>query len=464
MQERRGDTTTETVHVTSPFTGAGAMRAACREHDWSSTPLGPVATWSAAMRTAAATVLGSGFPMILLWGPDLIQIYNDGYAPLLAVRHPGGLGQPTRECWPEVWYLNEPIYERVHAGETVTLEDAHYPVRRRGPDGPVEDLYVTISYSPVPNDMGDVGGVLVTLLDTTAQVIGRAAQAEQARLEAGLRRAREETALVLDQVSDAYLLMDGDFRITAVNPSAERAMARPRTDILGRTHWEAFPESVGAEPERQYRRAAAERVEAHFVHHYVGEGYDVHVEIDAYPTGVSDLAVFWRDISERVRTLRALEVARIDAEARAATLAAVIESMPDGVLVGGPEAITLANRAALEQFGELSVEGLQAAALAAGPARPLPDVLFDKATGAVVPLATTPVARALLGKPSHAHFLLRALDAADSASARPVRVAAAPIVGVGGAILGAVAVLTDMSRVEEAAAERERLLRELAVE
>lgn len=103
------------------------MHARCRELDWGATSLGTVGQWPPSLRTAAGLVLASGFPMILLWGPELIQLYNDGYIALLAARHPASLGVPTRVCWPEVWHINEPIYARVVAGETVSFEDALYP-------------------------------------------------------------------------------------------------------------------------------------------------------------------------------------------------------------------------------------------------------------------------------------------------------------------------------------------------
>lgn len=57
------------------------MRARCRSLDWARTPVGGVHHWSESLRTAADTALGSGFPMILLWGPQLVQVYNDGYVP-----------------------------------------------------------------------------------------------------------------------------------------------------------------------------------------------------------------------------------------------------------------------------------------------------------------------------------------------------------------------------------------------
>jgi len=55
------------------------------------------------------------------------------------------------------------------------------------------------------------------------------------------------------------------------------------------------------------------------------EGYDFHLEIDAYPARDGGVAVFWREISARVRLLTQNDAARVEAEARAATLAAVLD-------------------------------------------------------------------------------------------------------------------------------------------
>ena len=440
------------------FRGPGEMRARCRAVDWAATPLGDDATWPSSLRTTAETVLAMGFPAIVLWGPDLVQLYNDAYVPFLGTKHPAALGRPAPACWPEVWPLVEPILARVHAGETVTLEDQLYPLLRRGADAAPEDVHVTLTYVPVRAEDGDVGGVLVTGVDTSAQVNGRAARLDRERLEARLHGVLLETALLLDQVRDAYLLVDADFRVVALNQSAERALGRARGDVVGRAAWETFPASADAEPERRFRRVATERVEAHFVHRYVGDRHDVHLEIDAYPARNGGVAIFWRDVTERLRLLADTQAARVDAEARAATLAAVIDSIPDAVLVARADAVTLANRAARDQLGVPPTDELQPAA---GAPHPLEDLLLDPATGAPVPLAATPIGRAFGGERSHGLFLLRARA---TGAVRPVRAAAAPIVGPDGAILGAVSVVTDMTRMQEAAAERERLLQELELE
>ncbi len=102
----------------------GAMARAIRHFDWSQTLLGPCHQWPTALRVAITAALDSPLPTIVLWGPEFLQIYNDAYQPILGLRHPAALGQATRECWPEVWQFNQPIYLRVMAqGRPVHLED-----------------------------------------------------------------------------------------------------------------------------------------------------------------------------------------------------------------------------------------------------------------------------------------------------------------------------------------------------
>ena len=121
------------------------MARLVREHDWAATPLGPIESWPQSLKTVVDVLLASEFPMVALWGPELVQIYNDGYRQIMAGKHPKGLGQPTRECWPEVWRINEPIYDRVCAGETLTFEDKLFPIT---PHRLLEDACFTLSYNP----------------------------------------------------------------------------------------------------------------------------------------------------------------------------------------------------------------------------------------------------------------------------------------------------------------------------
>jgi signal transduction histidine kinase len=215
------------------------MRRRVREFDWAATPLGPIDHWPLTLRSTVDTMLASAFASIVLWGPELIQIYNDAYVPIIGVKHPAALGHGNREMWPEVWDINGPLFARVLAGETVTREDALYPLARR--DGAVEDVYLTFSFSPVRGDDGEVGGTLVTMFETTSRVHAQAMEAEQRRLGRELEMERTRLADVFKQApSFLAVLRAPDWRFELANDAYYQLVGnRP---LIGRTVAEALPE------------------------------------------------------------------------------------------------------------------------------------------------------------------------------------------------------------------------------
>ena len=76
-------------------TGSDAQALIARL-DWENSPLGAAGTWPQSLRTAVDIVIHSPMPMLLLWGSQLTQLYNDGFAALAGNKHPEAMGQPAR--------------------------------------------------------------------------------------------------------------------------------------------------------------------------------------------------------------------------------------------------------------------------------------------------------------------------------------------------------------------------------
>jgi len=150
--------------------GGGEMGKLTRSYDWSKTPLGKPEYWPQSLRTTVAMILSSRFPMFLWWGEDLIQFYNDAYRPSLGNdgKHPQALGQKGFECWPEIWEVIYPlIYQVQSTGEATWSEDQLIPIFR---NNKIEDVYWTLSFSPIFGDFDSIEGVLVVCQETTQTV------------------------------------------------------------------------------------------------------------------------------------------------------------------------------------------------------------------------------------------------------------------------------------------------------
>ena len=150
------------------FADGGEMGALMRATDWSKTKLGPIESWPSSLKTMLGVVLGSRFPMMIWWGPELLQLYNDAYRPILRHKHPASLAQPGAQCWAEVWDEAGPLVRSIQEGEPATwMEDWQLFISS---GDMAEETYFTSSYSAIPGDDGSVAGVLNTVQETTVKV------------------------------------------------------------------------------------------------------------------------------------------------------------------------------------------------------------------------------------------------------------------------------------------------------
>ena len=140
-----------------------------REHDWSGTALGPISSWSQALRISVSTVMGSRFPLLLCWGPELVQIYNEGYVDIFGSKHPRSFGEGVAQTWSEIYDVVGPLMDGVHrTGEATWATDQQLFINRLGFP---EDTYFTFSYSPVRDEHGTSVGLLAPAIETTVQFV-----------------------------------------------------------------------------------------------------------------------------------------------------------------------------------------------------------------------------------------------------------------------------------------------------
>src|SRR4051812_11158353 len=98
-------------------TATSEMQDLFARTDWSATPLGPVESWPANLRSIVDICMSSRFPMLVCWGTDLVMVYNDGYREILgSSKHPAALGRPVRQVWPEIWDVIGPMFDGVLSG------------------------------------------------------------------------------------------------------------------------------------------------------------------------------------------------------------------------------------------------------------------------------------------------------------------------------------------------------------
>jgi PAS domain S-box-containing protein len=150
------------------LSGGGDMAALIRTIDWSSTPLGPLHDWPQSLRTSVSLCLSSTFPILVAWGPEYIQIYNEAYRPICGAKHPASMGEPFKVCWATALPVVGDKFDRAQQGEGTYIKDQRMFLDRYGY---LEEAFMTFSFSPIRDESGEVGGIFHPITETTALVL-----------------------------------------------------------------------------------------------------------------------------------------------------------------------------------------------------------------------------------------------------------------------------------------------------
>lgn len=159
----------KTTTIEDVFARGGETGGLMRSLDWAATSIGSAEEWSPSLHMALDICLASSNPTIIWWGDELVVLYNDAAGAMLGASwHPHALGRPGRDCHPDWWQRVEPVLQDVLAtGQPVSCKEQVLIEEK----GVVEEHYFSFSYSPILDQVGDIGGVLATATETTPTLL-----------------------------------------------------------------------------------------------------------------------------------------------------------------------------------------------------------------------------------------------------------------------------------------------------
>jgi PAS domain S-box-containing protein len=209
----------------------GEMGKLIRSKDWSKTPLGDPDNWPQSLKTIVALMLNNPFGMLVVWGDDYTQIYNDTYRQILGSKHPKALGISSQITFSEVWDILAPMFHDVMKGSSVSFPDFKLTLDRNGYD---EDCYFDFSYSPIKKEDGVVGGLLVTVIETT----------EKVRATAALKESNARFRNNIMQAPVAMCVMRGEDHVVEIaNDQMIQLWGVEASEILNKPVFDALPET-----------------------------------------------------------------------------------------------------------------------------------------------------------------------------------------------------------------------------
>ncbi len=338
-------------------------------HDWADSGLGPLSTWPSHLKFAVSTMLLMPSATILLWGRDLLQIYNDSCRDLMGAKHAISLGRPIQECWPEIGECASSICDAVmQRWKSFDFEDERLVVNRN--EAP-EEVFVTLTYSPVPGNIfaetssgetterAEAAGVLVTVNETTKLIRARACEAERVQLkealaEQALRESqnRFRHALEIDTVGVVFFNNQG--LVTEANNAFLKLSGFSREDQkTGKLRSDDLMPPVSYSTAWLEELEATGRIAPHERELFHKDGTRWWALVATKRLHYDEIVAYVIDISER----RRIEESLRESETRFRTL---VEASPALIWQGGPRGdLIYVNQRAAELM-DMSVEVVKA--------------------------------------------------------------------------------------------------------
>lgn len=213
------------------------------------------------------------------------------------------------------------------------------------PDGSVH--YIAVRGKVHHDDTGRPVRIIGVCWDVTER---RKAEEALRQNEQELREANARTAAILTGIADVFYSLDDNWRVTVVNPAAERALFGQSADkLLGRVIWDMFPALVGTRTQQRFFDVAEKNEMGHYEAQSPLNGRWYEAFMSPRQGGID---VYLRDIDKRKQAENALREALLDTETNRSLLEAMFAAQNDVVLIFDTAMnVQKANKAFSDNYG-----------------------------------------------------------------------------------------------------------------
>lgn len=208
---------------------------------------------------------------------------------------------------------------------------------------------VTGYYEYIFSPYFGIDGQVELVVGTTRNITDRK------RAEEEIKQLEQRNREVLESITDGFLAIDAEWRISYLNGQAEGLLDRRAGDLIGRVLWEAFPHLLGSEFETAYRRAAAG--EATQVTDFYPDDRRWY-EVNAYPAR-NGITIYFKDVTERVEAEGRLKDSHREKDRQQRLYHTILSNTPDFAYVFDlHHRFTYANDILLQMWGKTREEAI----------------------------------------------------------------------------------------------------------
>lgn len=211
----------------------------------------------------------------------------------------GGIAEANNEFLRMIGYSREDLrlgrisWINITPPEYLPLDEERITeAKERGACTPYEKEYIRPDGSRVPVL---IGYVLVgeEREESVAFILDLS---DRKALEQAQQAANRQITNILESISDNFVALDRDLRITYVNQATAKLNGVTPEEMIGKANWEMWPWTAGSIFEQKYRQLLATGSPTHFEALY--EPLNIWLEVHAYPAA-DGLSIYFRDVTQR---------------------------------------------------------------------------------------------------------------------------------------------------------------------